>query len=242
MQVWPETISRALYVQARGSLWRELTRHLRTGGEERFARARSSRGPCPGGIAGMVMVSERPPEVSGRAVPGRWEGDWLIGTRGRAIATLFERQTRYCRLVALLDGTNAEPVCEALQASITTLPAQLRRSLTCRPGRTSATSTSETLLLVAAIVAVALILIPILFSGIELIIVGTLLAAGVMARSLLRKPWVVQAKSSDSLTSGPLLEWRVRGWRAVRQTDRTNCLGLVRWARAARRWPAGMID
>lgn len=71
----------------------------------------------------------------------------------------------------------------------------------------------EGLLLVAAVVAIALILIPILFLGIELIIVGALLAAGVMARTLLRQPWVVEARSSDSLTSGRLLEWRVRGWR-----------------------------
>jgi hypothetical protein len=71
----------------------------------------------------------------------------------------------------------------------------------------------EGLLLVAAVVAVALILIPILFFGIELVIVGVLLAAGVMARTLLRQPWVVEARSSDSLTSGRLLEWRVRGWR-----------------------------
>jgi hypothetical protein len=71
----------------------------------------------------------------------------------------------------------------------------------------------EGLLLVAAVVAVALILIPILFLGIELIVVGALLATGLMARTLFRQPWVVEARSSDLLTSGRLLEWRVRGWR-----------------------------
>ena len=81
------------------------------------------------------MISERPPEVSDRAVPGHWEGDLLMGTRDSAIATLVERQTRYCQLVALPEGTNAEPVCEALKASITTLPAQLRRSLTWDQGK-----------------------------------------------------------------------------------------------------------
>ena len=45
-----------------------------------------------------------------------------MGTRDTAIATLVERQTRYCQLVALPEGTNAEPVCEALKASIITLP------------------------------------------------------------------------------------------------------------------------
>ena len=69
------------------------------------------------------------------------------------------------------------------------------------------------LLLVAAVVAAALILIPILFLGIELVVLGALLAAGVTARTLLRQPWVVEARSSDALTSERLLEWRVRGWR-----------------------------
>ena len=135
MQVSHETIYRALYVQARGLLRRELTRHLRTGRQKRFARAHSNRGQGPGRIAGMVMISERPPEVCDRAVPGHWEGDLLMGTRDSAIATLVERQTRYCQLVALPEGTNAEPVCEALKASITTLPIQFRRSLTWDQGK-----------------------------------------------------------------------------------------------------------
>jgi IS30 family transposase len=135
MQVSHETIYRALYLQARGSLARELTRHLRTGRQKRYARTHSNRGQGPGRIPGMVMISERPPEISDRAVPGHWEGDLLMGTRDSAIATLVERQTRYCQLVALPEGTNAEPVCEALKASITTLPVQLRRSLTWDQGK-----------------------------------------------------------------------------------------------------------
>ena len=57
-----------------------------------------------------------------------------MGGRTSAIATLVERQTRYLQLVALPEGTEAERVCEALAASITTLPAQLRRSLTWDQG------------------------------------------------------------------------------------------------------------
>jgi len=57
-----------------------------------------------------------------------------MGGRTSVIATLVERQTRYCQLVALPDGSGAVEVCEALQQSISTLPAQLRRSLTCDPG------------------------------------------------------------------------------------------------------------
>ena len=134
MRVSHETIYRALYVQARGTLKRELTRHLRRGRSRRYARSQSSKRQGQGKLAGMVMISERPPEVADRAVPGHWEGDLLIGTRTNAIATLVERQTRYCQLVALPEGTEAERVADALAASITTLPAQLRRSLTWDQG------------------------------------------------------------------------------------------------------------
>lgn len=71
----------------------------------------------------------------------------------------------------------------------------------------------QELLVVAAVVAVVLVLIPVFFFGLELIIVGVLLAAGVIARTLLGQPWVVQARSIDPLSSGRRLEWRVRGWR-----------------------------
>jgi IS30 family transposase len=134
MQVSHETIYRALYVQARGTLRRELTQHLRRGRSRRYARSQSSKGQGQGKLTAMVMISERPPEVDSRAVPGHWEGDLLMGGRTSAIATLVERQTRYLQLVALPEGTEAERVCEALAASITTLPAQLRRSLTWDQG------------------------------------------------------------------------------------------------------------
>jgi IS30 family transposase len=117
MQVSHEAIYRALYVQARGSLARELTSHLRTGRQKRYARTHSNRGQGPGTFPDMVMIAERPPEVEDRAVPGHWEGDLLMGNRDTAIATLVERQTRYCQLVALPQGTNAQPVCEAHDAA-----------------------------------------------------------------------------------------------------------------------------
>ncbi len=136
MRVSHETIYRSLYAQARGTFRRELTRHLRTRRQKRYARSQSSKRRGQGKIAAMVMISERPPEVADRAVPGHWEGDLLIGNRQSqsAIATLVERQTRYCQLVALPEGTEAERVADALAKSITTLPVQLRRSLTWDQG------------------------------------------------------------------------------------------------------------
>ena len=81
MQVSHETIYRALYVQARGGLRRELTKHLRRGRSRRYARSQSSKRSGQGKLTEMVMISERPPEVEDRAVPGHWEGDLVMGNR-----------------------------------------------------------------------------------------------------------------------------------------------------------------
>ena len=74
MRVSPETIYQALYVQARGGLKREVAAALRTGRTRRKTRRdpaqRTHRFADP-----MVMISERPPEIEDRAVPGHWEGD-----------------------------------------------------------------------------------------------------------------------------------------------------------------------
>ena len=83
----------------------------------------------------MVMISERPAEVSDRAVPGHWEGDVLLGRQPSGIATLVERSTRCGQLVALNDRHRAEAVRDALARSIGQLSSQLRRSLTWDQGK-----------------------------------------------------------------------------------------------------------
>jgi IS30 family transposase len=74
MWVSHETIYRALYVQGRGELRRELTRCLRTGRALRRPR-RFAPGRGGSAIRDKIMISERPAEVADRAVPGHWEGD-----------------------------------------------------------------------------------------------------------------------------------------------------------------------
>ena len=128
MQVSHEAIYRSLYVQGRGELRRELTRCLRTG---RALRKPQRRAEGRGRIADMVMISERPPEVEDRAVPGHWEGDLILGANNRsAIGTLVERSTRFVILLHLPDGHGAEAVRDAVIAAMRELPDHLRRSLT----------------------------------------------------------------------------------------------------------------
>ena len=133
MQVSHETIYQALFVQGRGELRRELVRCLRTGRVKRRARRRPEN---TGQIRDMVMISERPPEADDRAVPGHWEGDLLIGGDCRsAVGTLVERTTRYLMLLHLPDGRNAAGVEQAMRQAITTLPEELRRSITWDQGK-----------------------------------------------------------------------------------------------------------
>ena len=85
----------------------------------------------------MINISERPPEVEDRAVPGHWEGDLIMGstTSNSAVGTLVERTTGFVMLLHLPHGHGALAVQEALVAKIATLPDQLKRSLTWDQGR-----------------------------------------------------------------------------------------------------------
>jgi len=149
MRISHEAIYQALYVQGRGALRRDLAACLRTGRALRVPRARSQ-GRGKKFISPEIMISERPAEVEDRALPGHWEGDLMLGLGSSAIGTLVERTTRFTMLLHLprmtghgqprikngpaLAGHGAEAVCDAIAASITTLPDQLRRSLTWDQG------------------------------------------------------------------------------------------------------------
>jgi IS30 family transposase len=131
MQVSHETIYRALFVQGRGALRRELTACLRTGRAIRRPRRRvDGRADPDRRIPDKIMISERPAEADDRAVPGHWEGDLILGKNNRsAIGTLVERSTRFVILLHLPGPHDLLAFQQAVVAAMTALPAQLRRSL-----------------------------------------------------------------------------------------------------------------
>lgn len=134
MQVSHETIYKALYVQGRGELRRELHRCLRTGRALRKPRARRTDSEHRH-IPGMVNISERPAEAADRAVPGHWEGDLIIGkSQTSQIGTLVERSTGFVHLLHLPESRSAHAVAEAMTTVIRQLPDTLRRTLTWDQG------------------------------------------------------------------------------------------------------------
>ena len=151
MRISHEAIYQALYVESRGALKRELVTCLRTGRALRVPRARA-RQKAWAHVTPEVMISERPADIEDRAVPGHWEGDLIIGLKRSAIGTLVERTTRFTMLIHLpredgygviartkngpaLAGYGAVTMSKALAATMTTLPEQLRRSLTWDRGK-----------------------------------------------------------------------------------------------------------
>jgi IS30 family transposase len=145
-----EAIYQALYIQGRGALRRELSACLRSARALRMPRERA-RNRGKSFIDDEIMISELPPEVADRAVPGHWEGDLMLGLQSSAIGTLVERTTRFEMLLHLprmegfqsgkgikngpaFAGHGAQAVRSAIASSMKSFPKHLRRSLTWDQG------------------------------------------------------------------------------------------------------------
>lgn len=96
----------------------------------RRADARSVRFTTPSNL-----IEARPAVVDQRGRIGDWEGDLIVGARnGSAIATLVDCRSRFVRLVHLPAGRNAEAFAAAALGVLTTVPAQVRLTLTWDQG------------------------------------------------------------------------------------------------------------
>jgi IS30 family transposase len=152
MRVSHETIYKSLFIQSRGVLAKELQKHLRSQRPIRRSVHNTVTGQWRSQIADAVSIHQRPAEVADRVVPGRKEGDLLIGLERSAIGTVVERTTRFTTLVHLpreqgyrhketikngpaLAGYGALTMKNALATTMSTLPEQLVRSLTWDRGK-----------------------------------------------------------------------------------------------------------
>jgi transposase, IS30 family len=134
MRVSAETIYQAVYLQARGGLKRELAACLRSGRTMRYSARRPDM--RQNRIKNMIMIADRPEEVTERLIPGHWEGDLIIGKDAKsAIGTVVERVTNYLILIHLPKGmSRVEALTENLTPILAGLPDRLRKSLTWDQG------------------------------------------------------------------------------------------------------------
>jgi len=129
LHVSHETIYKTLYVQTRGALKKELQKCLRSQRVIRRSKHATLKGKGLGKIVDAVHISERPPEVEDRAVPGHWEGDLIAGSGNSYIATLVERHSRYVML-AKVSNNKTVTVINALIKQSKKLPEELYKTLT----------------------------------------------------------------------------------------------------------------
>ena len=75
-------------------------------------------------------------QSTGRAEPGHWEGDLIIGkANASAVATLVERTSRHTLAVPLLNGYDAASTATAVSAALMRQPRHLLKTLTWDQGR-----------------------------------------------------------------------------------------------------------
>jgi IS30 family transposase len=122
MRISHETIYRAIYVQPRGELRRELRAHLRTARTGRQRRNTRHTRETRGQIPDAVSIHDRPDDIETRLIPGHYEGDLVVGPSGTraAIGTLVERTSGHLTAFHLPDKTT--------QSTITGLTTALTRT------------------------------------------------------------------------------------------------------------------
>jgi IS30 family transposase len=128
-----ETIYKAIYLQPRGALRKELISALRQG---RSARKPRSQGKDRRNqIPDMKSIHVRPAEIETRLVPGHWEGDLIKGAGNRSsVGTLVERMSGFLVLASMVSA-RADDTLESFGKALETIPKALRKTMTYDQGR-----------------------------------------------------------------------------------------------------------
>lgn len=128
MNLSHESIYLHIYVHVKKELKNELIAQLR---QKRNYRGNVRRGADKRTIIkDPIRIDERPIEVLGRAIPGHWEGDLVLGkNRESAIGTLNERTTRTVIIVPL-KNKDSKSVRIAFEKAFKTIPKHMKKTLT----------------------------------------------------------------------------------------------------------------
>ena len=127
-----ETIYRAIYILPRGEIRKELVGLLRQRKSLRGARPKGKE--KRGGLIDMISIRERP-DISGRELPGDWEGDLIKGAgNASAIGTLIERKSRLTILVKMKDCSSRAALA-GFSRELGKVPQAMRKSLAYDQGK-----------------------------------------------------------------------------------------------------------
>ncbi len=124
-----ETIYRFIYGQVKRKKDYGWRHYLPQAKAKRGRRSRKGRSSAVF-IRERRPLAERPPEAADRVEFGHWEADtMLFGVRKQALLILHERASRLS-LVLRPESKGAEPVAQAMVATLGALPLEMRRSVT----------------------------------------------------------------------------------------------------------------
>jgi IS30 family transposase len=135
-EVAHEIVYRGIYAHGRAGLAKGLHSCLHR--RRRCRKHRRAPGAAPttkGPLGEFNLIGSRPDEANRRDQVGHLEGDLICGPFNRsAIATIFDRTSRFVWLADLPEGHSAPAVLAALIETLERIRQQLRRTLTWDQG------------------------------------------------------------------------------------------------------------
>jgi IS30 family transposase len=132
-----ECIYQGVYAHGKRGLRRGLHEGLHR--RRRCRKKRTPRGAEPtttGPLGKFNLIGLRPEIAAGRSEVGHLEGDLILGAFNRsAIATVFDRASRYVWLAGFHGDHGADETLAAVAEILDRIPEELRRTLTWDQGR-----------------------------------------------------------------------------------------------------------
>ncbi|MDK4274998.1 IS30 family transposase [Corynebacterium accolens] len=135
MRISHETIYDAFYLQSKGRL-KDLGLDLPTGRKKRTKRQTRTTTPAQQRfVDDMILIDDRPEEVTERLLPGHWEGDLILGKNNQsAVITLVERVSRFAVLGHLPGRHTSKEVFTALHKAVAGIDKAIWSSITWDQG------------------------------------------------------------------------------------------------------------